>query len=412
MKKVFYYFIPIVAICLLIGCNGRSQRKSEDSSQPIDTINVIDKVKLTVNVFIENTVSMDGYINGHELRDKLFEYLSNIEIEADAINIFYINSTIIPQGANIRDFFTNRFNVATFRTEGNRGNRGHTDIAPLFDNILNRTQQNEVSIFVFDGIFSPKAQNPTNYFRTQETNITNSFRNFLARENNATVILYHLSAKFNGRYFAYCPECPPNFERDIGTVDEQRPIYVWLIGNSKHLADLKNVVPQRWNLQNTFLISSGNQQVRYALHPSIGRFTKSRTDPHKTIQRLQVDRRTGKAEFAVNVDFSNLLLDDSYLMDVNNFENNSRYNLSITRSTSSNFTHILRFSSDRVHKGTVSVKLKNNRPGWIDEVNDNDGRTATQGKTFGIKYQADGVFRAFAPETTNNYYTEIRININ
>ena len=43
-------------------------------------------------------------------------------------------------------------------------------------------------------------------------------------------------------------------------------------------------------------------------------------------------------------------------------------------------------------------------------MNDDNGSTAVPGKTYGIKYQLGGIYEAFTFE--NNYYTEIKININ
>jgi hypothetical protein len=154
---------------------------------------------------------------------------------------------------------------------------------------------------------------------------------------------------------------------------------------------------------------NGNQQVKYAINQSIGIFDRDKQDPNKTINNLKKDNHTGKVKFAVNVDFSNLLLDDSYLLNPDNYENSSKYTLEIKHSSTTKYTHVLYFTSDRVYVGTIMVKLKALLPDWIETANDEMGTTAVKDKTYGIKYQLGGVFDAFT--FTNNFYTEIKVNI-
>ena len=106
------------------------------------------------------------------------------------------------------------------------------------------------------------------------------------------------------------------------------------------------------------------------------------------------------------------LLDDNYLQDTCNYEvNNKDFKISITKAVSNKFgyTHSLNLSSERVHKGTISIKLKTKCPHWVDVVNDSIGTTPILGKTYGIKYQIQGVYEAFSRH--NDFYTEINLNI-
>ena len=63
-----------------------------------------------VNVYIENSGSMDGYVKGvTEFEQAVYNYLTDIKISqfSDSLNLFYINSDIIPQGSDISDFIKN-----------------------------------------------------------------------------------------------------------------------------------------------------------------------------------------------------------------------------------------------------------------------------------------------------------------
>ena len=53
---------------------------------------------------------MDGYVKGvTEFEQAVYNYLTDIKISqfSDSLNLFYINSDIIPQGSDISDFIKN-----------------------------------------------------------------------------------------------------------------------------------------------------------------------------------------------------------------------------------------------------------------------------------------------------------------
>jgi hypothetical protein len=156
---------------------------------------------------------------------------------------------------------------------------------------------------------------------------------------------------------------------------------------------------------------NGIQAVKYTINPSIGKFKKSKTNTNTTIENLEKDSHSGQVKFAVNVDFSQLLLPDDYLLDPKNYENSSKYDLEIRKSsvTSGVYTHVLYFTSNIVYAVPVTVRLKSVMPSWVEAANDDIGNTAVKNKTYGIKYQLGGVYDAFT--FTNKYYAEIKINI-
>jgi len=400
-----------IVILFLTSCNGT--RRQEKPHPPIG-VPLIEEIlpKPTINVYIENSGSMDGYVKGAtEFKSTVFNYLSDIKISktADSLNLNYINSKVIPQGTVseeldvLRDFIE-KLNPSTFKMKG--GNRRTSDIADVIKAVLQKTDGHTISLLISDGIFSPgKGKDAEQYLDTQEIGIKNSFAAFLEKEKNAAVIVYQLSSNFNGTYF--------NKVDDKMPINEQRPFYIYVIGDAKLISNLRNKVPDSkfkgTGIQNAFISIAGNQEVKFNLNPSVGKYRRTRTP--KTIEKLEKDR-SGKICFAVNVDFSKLLLDDAYLTNSENYENNSNYMLEIKPNAKLGYTHTLYFSAsdNKVHKGVVSVKLKAKFPDWIEKVNDTDGSVAVSGKTYGIKYQLSGIFDAFT--FTNNDYTEIKINVN
>jgi len=402
MKK--FLFLTF-AILLLIACNGQS-RKGTSKNAEVVTESTIEQPKPVVNVYIENSGSMDGYVKGKtEFENAVYSYLSDIMISdiPDSLNLFYINSEVIPQGSDISDFIE-KLEPSTFKKKG--GDRGTSDIANVIKDVLVKTKGNEIAILVTDGIFSPgRGVDATEYLGNQQIGIKRSMSDYLKKYPNTAVIIYQLSSNFNGTYYDKVDTRIP--------INEQRPFYIWIIGDKKQVNKLRNSVPdskfQGSGVQNVFTSTSGSQSTKYALNPSIGRYKKTKTT--NVIKGLKKDK-SGKIRFAVNVNFSDLLLDDNYLTDIKNYETNSKYTLEVRSNAKNGYTHTLYFESsdNRIYKGEVLVKLKAELPAWIEMVNDDDGSTAAKGKTYGIKYQLGGVFDAFT--FSNNYYTEIKININ
>jgi len=407
MKNLYLLALfVLLTILFCTGCQGKG--RNEDNRDGLDSTKISQtKIKPAINVYIENSGSMDGYIKGvTEFEQTVYNYLSDILIShtIDSLNLFYINSEVKPCNLALEDFIQ-KLEPTTFRQYG--GNRGASDIANVLGIVLEKNGKNQISILITDGIFSPgRREDAEQYLISQQIGIKRRFANYLEKNKDAAVIVYQLSSNFNGIYYN-------KVDAKI-IINEQRPYYIWIIGEAKQVSELRKQVPDSkfidTGVQNIFTAIAGNHSVKYAVIPSSGKFKPSRRDAH-TIEDLKKDSRTGKVKFAINADFSDLLLDDTYLLDANNYENSSKYHLDIKPSVTKNngYSHILTFSSDKVYQGTVSVKLKVKLPAWIEVVNDDEGSAAVKGKTYGIKYQIGGVFDAFT--FNNNYYTEIKVSI-
>lgn len=409
-RNIFMLFALAI---LFVGCGSSGSRKS-NKNKVAPTVNVSpSEIQPTVNVYIENSGSMDGYVDGGvtEFEDAIHNYLVDIELSnvTDSLNLYYINSKIIPQGSDVSAFIEDLTPIS-FRKKG--GNRGTSDIADVFRKVLFKTDTNDISILVTDGIFSPgRGVDADPYLVRQQTEIKNTMGKYLELYPNTALLIYQLSSRFNGIYY--------NREDYRTNINTQRPYYMWVIGSIEHLNKLRNNVPDSkfkgGGVQNLFSITNGNKNVDYAVKMGSGNFRLDKNSPKNTILRLRKDTKgkQNKVRFSVNANLSGFLLDDTYLNDVSNYEvNNNNYNLVISKASSNNhgYTHSFNLSSDNVHKGRISIKLKSNIPQWVEDINDDDGSEHVEGKTYGIKYQAHGVYEAFT--FTDKSYTEITININ
>jgi len=409
MKIVLTFFLAV----LLCGCSSSGKRNNENAGQTSanDTI-IVSTEKPVINVYVENSGSMDGYVKGiTEFEQAVYNYLTDIKISgiADSLNLFYINSKIIKWDSDIQDFIE-KLEPNTFRIRG--GNRQISDISNVIKSVLSETYKNNISILITDGIFSPgKGKDAGQYLVNQQIGIKNNMAEYLKNNSGAAVIIYQLSSQFNGKYF--------NKTDAPIQINEQRPFYIWIIGDAKQISELRSKTPEKKfkgsGVQNLFSITAGNKSVNYAVKLGSGSFVLDKKNPKTTITEWGKNSKghtQNTATFSVNADLSGFLLDDDYLRDEQNYELSDKdFSLSITKagSNSSGYTHTLNLSSPIVKKEMLSIKLKSRIPQWVEKVNDDNGSFAVSGKTYGIKYQIQGVYEAFTYD--NDCYAEIKVFI-
>jgi hypothetical protein len=407
MNELIFKSTAILILLFLTLC-GNSGKKTNQVLQPIGNP-ISEALKPTVNVYIENSGSMDGFVNrGNEFTSFITSYLTDISIKfSNDINFYYINSRIIPLGSDLTNFAT-RLDANSFRQMG--GNRGETHIFQLLDTILKVKDNNSISIFVTDGIFSPgMGKDASKYIDDQYNGIKRVFSYYSKTNQNAAIVVFQLLSQFNGTFY-------DRNDRPINNVQEALPYYVWLIGDLadvKKLADSVSIANVKSSINpNIFAISKGNDAVNYAVKMRSGNFDLDRSNPKKEITNLRKDKRTGKVKFSIDADLSGFLLNNEYLLNPSNYKSsNSNYQFNVKKAVSNphGYTHTFEFTADNVHKGKVAVMLKSQIPQWVEDVNDNEGLNVIPGKTFGIKYQIHGVYEAFT--FNNNKYTEISISI-
>jgi hypothetical protein len=202
MKKALIILFSIALFLTACG-NNKKSGKGIASANNTYVRNVIEALnKPVVNVYIENSGSMNGYVKGvTEFEQAVYNYLTDIKISgiSDSLNLFYINSEVIPQGSDIEDFIL-KLEPQSFQKKG--GDLGTSDIANVLKSVLSETQENEITILVTDGIFSPgKGKDASQYLVNQQIGIKNSMAEYLKLYPNTAVILYKLSSQFSGYYY-------------------------------------------------------------------------------------------------------------------------------------------------------------------------------------------------------------------
>lgn len=429
MKKI----IPLFLCMLLFGCNAKDNRKafSQKDMVGVPTVSIdvpglsydIQQMNndLQVNVYLENSGSMNGYVDAGrtDFQHNVFNYLDDVEQwYGSQLNLFFINSRIIPKGNNLDDYI-NRLTPNDFRNAG--GNTSTTDIADLFKLILEHSNDSTVSILISDFIFSPGTNNnPEAYLGDQQVKIKRAFENYFNMNSNLAVMVYQLYSNFNGTYYDYLNTPHRNYEG-------QRPYYIWVIGHPLKIAEMKVAIPESkflHEVENFWSITSLSPNIRnYAIlpNPRKGDFTKKNRSEMK---RMRKDEQ-GEFLFTVGADLGmlDLLLGNDYLLDTDHYariinkHTADDWYITVSPNTipTSPATHnISLFTKGNLPQGDFELAICRKKPKWADEYSDMDDRElsdSNQMKTYGLHFIFDGIVQAYSAKC-GDYYSSMNFKMN
>ena len=232
MKQTFNILLFCIAVSFLAAFTGCGHDKIEVSSEPVAS--AIPSKNPCLKVFIENSGSMDGYMcDGSQLKDVVYDYVSDVNRVSSKTELYYINSMLIPYKGSLTNYIK-ALNPAAFKNAG--GNRSNTDLGDLIANVLNEANDTTVCIFVSDCILDLPVKDAQKFLTNCEIHIKDEVINAQKRVRDLGVEILKLSSDFNGRYFY------PNGSVAI-LKDVKRPYYIWIFGNKNYLAKLNAAVP-------------------------------------------------------------------------------------------------------------------------------------------------------------------------
>lgn len=409
-------FSLLVALSLCI--SSCHHVKKPANATPKDTATAyIDAIDFNpiVNVYLENSGSMDGYVKGQtEFEHIVYNYLVDLKLAkiTSELNLFYINSDVIPQQDDVQDFIQ-KLEPTAFKAKG--GNRGASDIAQMLGMIMSEMNDSTVSVFISDCIFSPgKKRDANDYLTNQQIGIKNAIGQYFNNHQKLAVMGYRCMSSFNGYYYD---------KNDAGTMYQgKRPFYIWLFGTQGALNRIQNEMTKNHyqldGVENDFMAFAGGTTMPdscYAVKRGSGKFDLKHTDSKHSIENLKADKN-GKVRFSIEVNYAPFILSDAYLCDTSMYKlNDPKYKVvSVERIQEyKKYSHIIHIEAvDRVHPSNLEIQLCTGTPNWPQYYNDEQGEAINDNnanKTFGIKYMTDGITSAIIRK---NYYTRMTININ
>lgn len=385
--------------------------------------------KFNLNVFVENSASMDGYVAGvTEFESAIYNLLGDFKINGmtNQLNLNYINSSIRSHkndalSADIQDFIL-RLEPTTFKQR--RGQAGNSDMQKIINSVLNSVDDKNVSVLISDFVFSdPSGAESQQYLTNQGVGIKINFAEKL-RVFDLSAIVIQLESSFNGTYY----------DKKITPINlsTKRPYYMWIMGSTSQIQtilDSKILDNIKGGYLNRLVMSKIKQEstpnFKILINPKIGEFSSEDLDKKIISEAEPSDKPNTKGLFGFDlaVDFSSSMQDTKYFLDKNNFRlSNTSYNLTAKTINDPNnislkgFTHIIHLETKKIQDGPLKIDVIGNTPNWVynsTSIDDSNIQTDAleQKKTFGFKFLMEGINDAFYPKTNPNTINSFTVTI-
>ena len=297
-----------------------------------------------VNVFVETSASMDGYVNGEaEFKTIINKCISSIDIDENKFKYFFICSKVndiskIENKTINRKEFIKHLTVNDFAKYSEK--RGNTDMDNILDSVIQHAKDNSVSIFISDCIVSTKAT-LQNHEAIEELNQQTS-DNIKSSIKDKVVTIYRFNSKFKGYFY----DDPRNPQLNRQWIEDYRPFYIWVIGQEEYVSTITNSIRQKDlrqiknNTNDTdcysYCFTKPNEDIPYAI-------TECKNGVHKKNRKtvklaakntIQIGfnpvREKNKKYFRMNIDSDYILDKTNYVstdgVSIKNIErNNGKY---------------------------------------------------------------------------------------
>ena len=382
-------FIPIalcsvIVVAVIKTCVGpKNKIKIEWKEVTVPTPN--DSIEL--KIYVENSGSMDAYMcSGSNLKDAVFDYISDLKKYSTSDSLFYINSKRIPYKNGTLEAYIKDLTPKSFEKAG--GDRSNTDLRNIFSMIMGAHESKTVSVLISDCILDIP-QSATDYFGNCQVHIKNVFNNALSKNPYLGVEIIQLESKFEGFWFS-----GKNCKKLSGI---KRPYYIWLIGDQRILAKLNKSVKV------DDIIGGIKNYCAYA---------SSQPIPFTFEKSTFKVNHTKKINVELVADLSASLQNGLVIKNLGNYTTSNPSQMTIVsiqeiKISTSQYSHVVEIeisNPETLKEESISFSYPYLAP-WVEVVNDSTGtlNDSNIDKTTGILSLVKGVAEAY--KTHNNYGT-------
>ena len=457
MKRLLLYAITVLCV-LATNCQTRRGDGRGETETPKAHDTIVESVcveKPVVNIYIENSGSMDGFVNGiTSFKDAIGKLLAKLKhyYDEDNVQIYFIRNDKAKskkeEKLNVvkacETDISNFANAIDVKWREDMPNRGHnTNLNNIFKELLNRTDEKTITILFSDCIYSIGSGGVEDLLSHEKWTTYDAFLSHSKKNNGslATSII-KMKSSFDGKYYPYTGD------NNAFKIKGELPYYICVLANQEVLADFNNKIKlgkgEIDGYDNKYVLAhSESANLYYSVLMATenkGRFKQNRNFSSSSYVHgiKDIDLKPNKHTdapftFAVALDMNNVDVEEDYLLDTRNYtltEDNfkvarvEKVDKSIVnandwqRIKDRNPTHIVVIEAKDMHWTNVNlgIALKKQVPGWIEDCSILDDRDAAKlegGKTFGLKYWIYGISEAYEelyPEDKNYYQVTITIN--
>ena len=393
---------------------------------------------MSVKFYLERSGSMTAYDSPEgdgRFKAAIVKMLNSLPGRNADNKIYVVNNSInaYPKGF---DSFIADNNI--FEATKGIGDPSYTDFAAIFDSILNKTADNELSILVTDMIYSAKNMagiNPQKVF-AETRGMTNAVFKSVVKDKSMLII--KMKSSYDGFYYPY------NSPSKGIAYKGQRPYYIIVVGSNDNIARITQ--DKNYGTFATFSTLPGYQAMYlfetsglykpyYSLllrgNDICGRFKPLRGQGNRItrIEGMENDANSGCIRLALAVDLSGMLIPNSYLCERNNYQIISDAKVSIKsiapisgkditpaeKRYIGSATHIMVLETKDISRHqAVSIRLLNKLPEWVAASSCDDDTDVSSpnfpNSTFGLSYLLNGIYDSYELNSNGKpYYFDIEL---
>jgi hypothetical protein len=392
----------------------------------------VTQAKPHFNIYIENSMSMDGYVNGNTQFEgaitKLMVLIKNYSGQ-DKLHINFVNSKIIAATQVDITNFAQKLEPKSVTYNVGGQARTISDLNNVFRMVLDSTA-NGVSVLISDCIYSlGKVGDTEGSLNIQKSLTMDAFLDKLRSSQLATICL-KLNSNFNGVYYDM-----KNAKTNLNIND--RPYYIWLMGPRNLLEDFYATLKPEADLdgyRNSFILfpAAGGKEPYFTVLKETekrGSFKTDRASRDFVHAIDDIGYDDGLLQFTVALDLSKVPVDTSYLFDKNNYKLPDGFKLTdikkLTRNNVSKRDWVSVEKTGTTHLLTIQIpkeftlqnlklELLRQIPAWVGQTHCSDDADIRNlaSKTFGLKHLVEGVNEAYKKhDPANQAFFTVTVNI-
>ncbi len=444
MKKVnnrgFTLLVLLGLMLIQVGCarQGRGTNDKPDESGMVENteqVDAIDKIDVKqavpiINLFIENSASMNGFINqASGFQNAMLALTSKLKNSygKDNLNVGFINASVVPQHGEDPYQLMNKMLVKSNFTSA--GPTSTTDLNNLIKLVLNNTDDNTLSFFISDCIYSIKGTGTTPSLLGKCQNGTmDVFMEKMNDTKDLSMLFVRMESNFNGGYWDYLH---PSGRASQQLTNRTRPYYLCVVGTHDNIVAFSKDI--------TIEELPGYCQQYYLSGKDLSKtfFTVVSKPFNNGAFSVESDasviiRRDGNLRFAIAVDLTDFPMTEEEKTNLDNYSVdgnfviesiepiNARFSTNLSEKQKvidNNCTHYI-VVSPQGHAGDFTIHIKRQMPSWVaDFSSDDDTGISNENeeelkKTFGIMYFVNGVADAYREKSREkDYYFTMSIKI-
>ena len=429
MKKNF--IILTFFSIIIIGCNNHEKEcidKGLDCNccpQPDTTVKALPKPSIaTVNVFLDISGSMDGYMPNAMPSTKfqiiLPEIISKLKTEyPQNVNFFSAYDSQNKMKKDDLEKARNEIQHGTFSWTDN------TYLPIMLDSIVSRYLKNEaVDIFTSDCIYSPKKKDE--------------------KESDLAITDIRDKIKPHAKTFATSIFCLNSEFRDKNNKVNSSPYYMVLFGKQENLNSIENLLIKSFNTFNQTYneIHFGGKYSTpfYSILPyteNTGNYISfpctSFDSAYVSMQDIDLNTTNNQMEFWLGVDLTEF---PNYVKTTNYLDSNLIVSIDkgiakiLIVTTKDKFlsklnpddkqiadkcTHFIKFRISELNENisVLNLSLKDTRPDWISSTNNPDVNTkeTNREKTYGLENIIKGLEEAYNITDASCFIKDLKISL-